>query len=117
MALFVALLLIVIVCGGHTLARYAGAMTWRALNYGTAENDEGTRVSRVGYKLLVYARGGRKIEIDVEAGADDLGIYANSIHCWQPDDAAVSDSERAAILQDIEEALRALKVPFAVLWN
>jgi hypothetical protein len=29
----------------------------------------------------------------------------------------VSDSERAAILQDIEEALRALKVPFAVLWN
>jgi hypothetical protein len=92
-------------------------MTWRALDYGTAENHEGTRVSRVGYKLLAYERGGRRIEVDVEEGPDDLGIYANSIHRWEPDEAAVSDSERAAILQDIEEALRALKVPFAVLWN
>ena len=92
-------------------------MTWRALNHGTAENTDGTRVSRVGFKLLTYERGGRKIEIDVEAGAEDLGIHANSIDHWKPGDAPVGDSERAAILEDVKNALRALNVPFAVLWS
>jgi hypothetical protein len=92
-------------------------MTWRALDPGTAESADGTRVSRVGFRLLTYERGGRKIEIDVEAGAEDLGIHANSIDHWKPGHAPVRDSERAAILEDIKNALRTLNVPFAVLWT
>jgi len=92
-------------------------MTWHALDYGTAENNEGTRVSRAGFKVLTYERGGRKIDIDVESGDDNLGIYANSIKLWGPGNEPVSDPERFAILEDIKDALKTLKVPFAVLWS
>jgi hypothetical protein len=92
-------------------------MAWRVINYGTAENDDGVRVERSGFRALKYVRANRRLTIDVEAGINDLGIYALSIDHWDEDGGLITEQERAIILDDVMDALRALRVPFEVLWD
>ena len=92
-------------------------MSWRKINFGRAENDAGTCVTRTGYKSMKYERGGREIVIDVEAGDSDLGIYARSIKRWQPSGEPITPDERAAIVEDLKGALEVLEVPYAILWK
>jgi hypothetical protein len=92
-------------------------MTWRKLNYGTAENERGVRVTRTGFKSLKYERDGQELRLDVEPGDKDLGVYARSITKWLPSGEIVPSEERARIITDIEGALTTLSVPFTILWN
>ena len=92
-------------------------MTWRAINYGTAENDEGVQVKRTGFRALTYIHSGRELTIDVEVGDNDLGVYALSIDQWDGSGDVIGDQERESILNDVMGALRTLRVPFKVLWN
>ncbi|HMJ85917.1 MAG TPA: hypothetical protein VK504_22205 [Vicinamibacterales bacterium] len=88
-------------------------MTWRALNYGTAENEEGTQVSRRGFRDVTYSHAGRQVTVDVEPGDRNLAVYTRSIKKWS-DGAAVNEEERAKIVKDIEEAFRVLRVPIQI---
>ena len=90
-------------------------MTWRAIDYGTAENDEGIQVSREGFRLVTYGRPDRLINIDVESGDRNLAVYAGSIEQWS-DGAVVGDEERAKIVKDIEDAFHVLNVPIEISW-
>ena len=92
-------------------------MKWHPVNYGTARSDEGVTVARTGFKSMRYGHAGRYILIDVESGSRDLGIYAGSIARWEPSGDAVTMQERMVVVEHIKQALRVLKVPFAIVWN
>lgn len=92
-------------------------MAWRKVNCGCAEDERGVRVTRTGYKSMKYERDGQELRLDVEEGEKDLGVYALSITRWRPSGEVVTVDERARIIKDVEDALRTLNVPFAILWD
>ena len=88
---------------------------WRKIDYGTAENDDGMRVSGSGVRRVTYSSGGREIIVEVEAGERNLGVYARSIAKWS-DGGSVTTNARENVLADLTQAFEALKVPIEILW-
>jgi hypothetical protein len=90
-------------------------MTWRAINYGTAANEHGTIVARVGFRDLKYERNGQHLVIDVEPGLNDLAVYARGIKHWLPSGRPIDSTEREAIVRDVKAALTVLRVPVMIM--
>jgi hypothetical protein len=89
---------------------------WSKVNAGSVVRDGDVTLTLSGYRSLTYRRGDESITIDTSPG-DTLGVYARAIDSWSPSERRIKKDERDAILEDVLSALRALEIPYEVLWD
>jgi len=70
------------------------------------ESDAGFSIQVLGRVGMIYRQGDRSVRIDSEVLATKgISIAKRSIRSWQPDGQAVSEEERATIINNIRDAL------------
>jgi hypothetical protein len=83
------------------------------------ESSEGFSVEVIGRRGLVYREGGMSIVIDAEVldmvSDAALAVYVDSIAEWQESGAALADSEKKRVIENITKAFRFRNVEIRLL--